>query len=247
LANLEYSLNRTALAQVGVVAARSTYLIEIMKSSPIPGGDPTKAAGMPAGFPAYGARGRVEREPAEQAMKFIHTITLALLMTAATGFGTLAQEAQPTATAVTAKPEKYKDWDLFCPKPQGANAPKVCEIRTIILSDKNKPLGALVVAAEVGSGGKDMIASALLPLGVDLTQQPSLTVGSSKIVLQYLRCLQRGCEAITHLSADQQAALRGGSTAKVAVGIGPGKSATFDFSLAGFSAAHDALMKKIGA
>lgn len=180
-------------------------------------------------------------------MKFMHTITLALLMSAATGFGALAQEAQPTATAAMAKPEKYKDWDLFCPKPAAANAPQVCEIRTIILSDKGKPLGALVVAAEVGGGGKEMIASALLPLGVDLTQKPSLTVGSSTIDLQYLRCLQRGCEAITHLSVDQQAALRGGSSAKVAVGIGPGKSATFDFSLAGFSAAHDALKKKVGA
>ena len=180
-------------------------------------------------------------------MKFMHTITLALLMSAATGFGALAQEAQPTATAAMAKPEKYKDWDLFCPKPAAANAPQVCEIRTIILSDKGKPLGALVVAAEVGGGGNDMIASALLPLGVDLTQKPSLTAGSTAIDLQYLRCLQRGCEAITHLSVDQQTALRAGSSAKVAVGIGPGKSATFDFSLAGFSAAHDALKKKVGA
>ncbi|HKP22393.1 MAG TPA: invasion associated locus B family protein [Dongiaceae bacterium] len=175
-------------------------------------------------------------------------MALATIMVLALTSGSMAQEAQPTTTAATmAKPEKYKDWDLFCPKPPAANAPKVCEIRTIILSDKGKPLGALVVAAEVGSDGKEMIASALLPLGVDLTQLPSLSVGSSKIDLQYLRCLQRGCEAITHLKADQQAALRGGSSAKVAVGVGPGKSATFDFSLAGFSAAHDALKKKIGA
>jgi invasion protein IalB len=180
-------------------------------------------------------------------MTFRHTIALAFLMSATTGLA-LAQEAQPTTAAATmAKPEKYKDWDLFCPQPAVANAPKVCEIRTIILSDKGKPLGALVVAAEIGTNGGDMIASALLPLGIDLTQPPSLSVGSSKIGLQYLRCLQRGCEAITHLTADQQAAMRSGSTAKVAVGIGPSKLATFDFSLAGFSAAHDALKKKIGA
>jgi invasion protein IalB len=162
--------------------------------------------------------------------------------------GALAQEAQPTATAAMAKPEKYKDWDLFCPKPAAANAPQVCEIRTVILSDKKKPLGVLVVAAEVGGGGKEVIASALLPLGVDLTQQPSLAVGTgSPIALHYLRCRQRGCEAMTPLSAEQQAALRAGSTAQVAVGVGPGKTATFDFSLAGFSAAHDALKKKTGA
>ena len=134
------------------------------------------------------------------------------------------------------------------PEAAAANAPQVCEIRTIILSDKGQRLGALVVAAQVGGGGKEVIASALLPLGVDLTQPPSLAVGADKpIALQYLRCLQRGCEAMTQLTAEQQAALRAGSTAKVAVGVGPGKKATFDFSLAGFSAAHDALKKKTGA
>ena len=177
-------------------------------------------------------------------MTLKHTMALATMMVLALTSGVLAQDTLSTANMP--KPEKYKDWDLFCPKPQAANAPQVCEIRTVIVSDKGQPLGALVVAAQVG-GGKEMIASALLPLGVDLTQQPSLSVGSSKIELKYLRCLKRGCEAITQLSADQQEALRAGSSAKVAVGIGPGKSATFDFSLAGFSAAHDALKKKIGA
>jgi invasion protein IalB len=49
------------------------------------------------------------------------------------------------------------------------------------------------------------------------------------------------------LSADQQAALRAGTVAKVAVGIGGEKKATFEFSLAGFSAAHDALKKRTAA
>jgi invasion protein IalB len=172
-----------------------------------------------------------------------HTMALAMTMVLALASGALAQSAQTTANAP--KPEKFKDWDLFCPKPPAANAPQVCEMRTVILSDKKQPLGALVVAAQVG--GTEVIASALLPLGVDLTHQPSLTAGSTKIGLTYLRCLKRGCEAITNLSVDQQAALRGGSSATVAVGVGPGKTATFDFSLAGFSAAHDALKKKTGA
>jgi invasion protein IalB len=205
-----------------------------------------KVPGIRIAIAAYGSGGG-QPEPPEQMMNSWRILILAMLMSVATGFGALAQEAQPTATTSTVKPEKYKDWDLFCPKPPAANAPQVCEIRTIILSDKGKPLGALVVAAQVGGGGKEVIASALLPLGVDLTQQPSLTVGSSTIELKYLRCLQRGCEAITPLSADQQTALRAGSSAKVAVGVGPGKKATFDFSLAGFSAAHDALKKKVGA
>jgi invasion protein IalB len=179
-------------------------------------------------------------------MMFKQTVALATLTFLAVASGALAQEAQPTATASTAKPEKYKDWELFCHKP-AANGPQVCEMLTVILSDKKQRLGVLVVAAEVGGGAKEMIASALLPLGVDLTQQPSLSVGASKIDLQYLRCSKRGCEALGKLSADQQAAMRVGSSAKVGVGVGPGKGATFDFSLNGFSAAHDALKKKIGA
>jgi invasion protein IalB len=179
-------------------------------------------------------------------MKFMQTMALATLTFLAVASGAQAQNAQSTANAP--KPEKYKDWDLFCHTLPAANAPQVCEIRTIILSDKGQRLGALVVAAQVGGGGTEVIASALLPLGVDLTQPPSLAVGTDKpITLQYLRCLQRGCEAMTQLSAEQQAALRAGSSAKVAVGVGPGKSATFDFSLTGFSAAHDALKKKTGA
>jgi invasion protein IalB len=178
-------------------------------------------------------------------MKFVHTMALATMMVLAVTSGAVAQSTQPAAN--TPKPEKYKDWDLFCPKPVAANAPQVCQIRTVILSSEKKPLGVLLVAAEVGVGTKEMIASVLLPLGTDLTQQPSLTAGSSKIDLQYVRCQQRGCEAMGNLSADQQAALRAGSSAKVTVGVGSGKSATFDFSLTGFSAAHDALKKKTGA
>ena len=178
-------------------------------------------------------------------MKFVHTMALATMMVLAVTSGAVAQSTQPAAN--TPKPEKYKDWDLFCPKPVAANAPQVCQIRTVILSSEKKPLGVLLVAAEVGVGTKEMIASVLQPLGTDLTQQPSLTAGSSKIDLQYVRCQQRGCEAMGNLSADQQAALRAGSSAKVTVGVGSGKSATFDFSLTGFSAAHDALKKKTGA
>jgi invasion protein IalB len=173
-------------------------------------------------------------------MKFHHTMVLATAIALAVVPGAVAQNT----TANAPKPEKYKDWDLLCAR-RAAGAPEVCEMLTVILSDKGQRLGALVVAAQVGT--KEVIASALLPLGVDLTQTPSLAVGASKIDLQYMRCQQRGCEAMGKLSADQQAALRAGSTAKVAVGVGPGKMATFDFSLAGFSAAHDAFRKRIGA
>lgn len=180
-------------------------------------------------------------------MNFQRTMALAILVVVATGSAAVAQEAQPTANAPSVKPEEFKDWTLFCPEAKGAGAPQLCEIRTVIVSDKGQRLGALAVANVAGKGGAQMIASALLPLGVDLTEEPTLAVGESRpIPLKFLRCLQRGCEAMTPLSADQQAALRGGSSAKVAVGIGGGKKATFEFSLSGFTAAHDALKKRTG-
>jgi invasion protein IalB len=119
-----------------------------------------------------------------------------------------------------------------------------------MLSKAGKPMGALVVAsiAESSGGSGQVVASALVPLGVDLTSQPTLAVGEGQAIdLKFLRCLQRGCEAVAPLSEDQQAALRAGSTAKMAVGIGGEKTATLEFSLSGFSAAHDALKKRIAA
>jgi invasion protein IalB len=183
-------------------------------------------------------------------MKCQRNMALAAFMLVAIGSGARAQEAQPAADPSAVKPEKFKDWSLFCQEPKGANAPQLCEIRTVIVSDKGQRLGALAVAtiADPGAPSGQMIASALVPLGVDLTSEPTLAVGEGQpAALKYVRCLQRGCEAAMPLSADQQAALRAGTMAKVAVGIGGGKEASFEFSLAGFTAAHDALKKRTGA
>jgi invasion protein IalB len=185
-------------------------------------------------------------------MKFKRIAALAALMFLALGSGApvpvqeaLAQEAEPTANASAVKPEKFKDWDLFCPEAK-AGAPRVCQIRTVIVSKEGKGIGALVVASN--AGGEQVIASALVPLGVDLTAQPTLAVGEGQpIALKFLRCLQRGCEAMAQLSDSQQAALRAGSIARVVLGIGGDKTATLEFSLSGFSAAHDALKKRIAA
>lgn len=158
----------------------------------------------------------------------------------------------PAAVAQTATPdgvEAFKDWELFCPEQKPKDKPRVCEIRTVIKNKDGGRLGALAVAVspEPGKSGENMIATALLPLGVDLTMVPGLKVGENEpMALQFRRCLQRGCEAVGVLGAEQQAALRSGTIAKVAVGIGGGKTAIFEFSLNGFTAAHDAMKKRVG-
>ena len=182
-------------------------------------------------------------------MDFQRSMAVAIVMIVGLGTGAIAQEGESAPGAPAGKGEKYKDWTLICSEPTG-NAPQVCEIGTVLVSDKGQRLGALAVAsiAEPGGAGGRMIASALVPLGVDLRSQPTLTVGAGQpMALKFLRCLERGCEASAPLSGDQQAALRAGSTAKVAVAVGGDKKATFDFSLSGFSAAHDALKKRLGA
>jgi invasion protein IalB len=115
-------------------------------------------------------------------MNSLQSMVLAALMMAAVGSGAAAQEAQPPADAPPVKPEKFKDWDLFCLEPKTANAPRVCEIRTVIASDKGQRLGVLVVATvdEPGDEAGQMIASALVPLGVDLTAEPTLAVGADQ-------------------------------------------------------------------
>lgn len=162
-----------------------------------------------------------------------------------------AQATQPAAQtpASTAGAEAFKDWELFCPEPKPKDKPRVCEIRTLIKGKEGGRLGALAVAAnpEPGSTSEPMIATALLPLGVDLTLAPALKVGEGQAMqLQFRRCMQRGCEAVALLGAEQLASLRAGTIAKVAVGIGGGKTAVFEFSLNGFTGAHDAMKKRIG-
>lgn len=153
-----------------------------------------------------------------------------------------AQETAP-------KPEVFKDWELFCPEPKPAGKPRVCEIRTVIKGKEGGRLGALAVAAnpDPAANAVPMIATALLPLGVDLTIAPALKVGENQALpLQFRRCLQRGCEAVGILDEAQLATLRVGTIAKVAVGIGGGKTAVFEFSLNGFTSAHDTMKKRIG-
>jgi len=169
----------------------------------------------------------------------------------AEGRAASAQATQPAAPPPNGAPgaEAFKDWELFCPEPKPKDKPRVCEIRTVIKTKEGGRLGALAVAAdpEPGSASDPMIATALLPLGVDLTLAPALKVGEGQAMpLQFRRCMQRGCEAVALLQGDQLSALRAGTIAKVAVGIGGGKTAVFEFSLNGFTGAHDALKKRIG-
>jgi invasion protein IalB len=180
----------------------------------------------------------------------------ALVLTAVVvtfSIGAHAQQTQQapatTATPTAAQPETFKDWSLYCHPSMVAGEPQVCEIRTVVVSKDGKPMGALVVAAVTDEKTKQaqVVASALVPLGVDLMIEPALKIDDGKqIPLRYLRCLQRGCEAIAPLPAEQEAAMRAGSKAKLAMAIGGGKNAVFDFSLSGFGAALDAVKKRSG-
>jgi len=164
-------------------------------------------------------------------------------------FGAWAPSVLAQSAPAEAGPEKFKDWELFCPDPEPKDKPRICEVRTIIIGKDGARLGALAIAINPDPGAKElpMIATALLPLGVDLTLAPVLKVGEGKpLALQFRRCLQRGCEAVALIDADYLQALRSGTVAKVAVGIGGGKNAVFEFSLAGFGAAHDAIKQRIG-
>ena len=191
-----------------------------------------------------GATVQQRRKHALQALAFAGAVSGALCGWSATAAAQATQPAQPNAQA-----EAIKDWEIFCPEPKPKDKPRVCEIRTVIKSKEGGRLGALAVAAnpEPGSAAEPMIVTALLPLGVDLTLQPALKVGEGQATpLQFRRCMQRGCEAVALLAGEQLSALRGGTIAKVAVGIGGGKTAVFEFSLNGFTGAHDAMKKRIG-
>ena len=176
-------------------------------------------------------------------------ILAALIIGTGASYGARAQEAQQTPAATTAaKPESFDDWQLFCPEAKTAET-KVCEMRTVMTGKDGRKLAALAVAAITQTQRKtsEVIISALVPLGVDLTQHPALKIDDGKVVdLNYLRCLQRGCEAMMPLTAEQQASMQSGTKARVAVGIGGGEKAVFEFSLKGFTTALAALKERTG-
>lgn len=177
--------------------------------------------------------------------------TRLLNLAAATALGVIAWSTAIWAQETSAAPkaEAFRDWELLCPEPKPVGKPRVCEIRTVIKSKEGGRLGALAVAAnpDPAKSPVPMVATALLPLGVELTMIPALKVGDNDVVpLQFRRCLQRGCEAVVLLDEAQLATLRAGTVAKVAVGIGGGKTAVFEFSLNGFTGAHDAMKKRLG-
>ena len=165
------------------------------------------------------------------------------------GWSSVSWAQETSAAPAVPEAEAFKDWELLCPEPKPTDKPRVCEIRTIIKSNEGGRLGALAVAANPDSNAAPvpMIATALLPLGVELTMIPALKVGDNDVLpLQFRRCLQHGCEAVVALDDARLATLRAGTIAKVAVGIGGGKTAVFEFSLNGFTAAHDAMKKRLG-
>jgi len=178
-------------------------------------------------------------------------MALAALAVLMIGTGASAQETQQSPAAPpAAKPVGFQDWELFCPEPAPAVEVKVCEIRTIMTGEDGRNVGALVVAAvtQTKTNSSEIIASALVPLGVDLTIDPALRIDEGQPVeLNFVRCLQRGCEAMRPLSAEQQASMQAGSKAKLAVGVGRGQHAVLEFSLKGFTAALAAMKQQTGA
>jgi invasion protein IalB len=192
-------------------------------------------------------------------MNLTKAIALAALAALTIGSGASAQEtpllpatppAAPSTTPPAAKPEGFQDWELFCPESKPAAEVRVCEIRTIMAGEGGRNVGALVVASitQIKTNNSEIIASALVPLGVDLTMDPALRIDEGQpVALNFVRCLQRGCEAMRPLSAEQQASMQSGSKAKLAVGVGGGQHAVLEFSLKGFTAALAAMKQRTGA
>jgi invasion protein IalB len=127
----------------------------------------------------------------------------------------LALAQQPSFTTAT-----YGAWIVRCQRQkEGGN---VCEMVQTLTSDKDRNVMVAQVAIGQLPGTKAARAVVQVPLGVDLTKPPALSIGDKALYSgRYVICAEKFCRAEIDLPAN------------VAEEIGKAKKASVNFTLMG--------------
>ena len=158
----------------------------------------------------------------------------------------LAQEAASAAPAAANKPlqpsetKNFGDWTVRC-YPATSTVP--CEMIELLVNKKSgrRVLGVMII---YNAAQNQNVMQVAMPLGVML--QTGVVLGSdtyTSAVLRYRLCDIQGCYSVAPLDDDAIKALGRATKAEMRIVSADGKKFALNFSLNGFTAAHEALVE----
>ncbi|WP_212523245.1 invasion associated locus B family protein [Actibacterium sp. MT2.3-13A] len=155
----------------------------------------------------------------------------------------LGQQEGEDKVGTTYVKEEHGDWQLRCVHaPEGQTDP--CQLYQLLSDAENNPTAEISVFAVNGEQGAVAGATIATPLETLLTQQLRLAVDAGKAkVYPFTWCSQAGCFARVGFTAEDLAALKGGSKATLTIVpmAAPDQTVDLDISLKGFTAGFDAV------
>lgn len=138
--------------------------------------------------------------------------------------------------------QTFKDWELRCEKPEGADEERCFLFQNVMLKKGNQQL--LHVAVGYLQNVDRPVAVLTLPLGISLPPGVELKVDAGEpMPLQVEHCLAQGCRVLLGLDDKLLRILKAGNEARVTFHDGARRPIAVPLSLMGFTAGFNALPK----
>ncbi|MGB0722487.1 MAG: invasion associated locus B family protein [Gammaproteobacteria bacterium] len=147
-----------------------------------------------------------------------------------------------TSHAAVENGQQFQDWKAVCQEvtPEGEAPVNVCRIAQQAFRPDGKPVAALSVGYRAGQDKP--LAVITVPLGVALKTGLALAIDEAQPTqVPYSICVPAGCQAIGPLDDSMVTAMKQGNTLSILFIAPDGKKLRADLSLAGFTAAMNAL------
>ena len=153
----------------------------------------------------------------------------------------------PGVSEVSVKSQQFSDWLYRCIENPDKNKPKIdlCEIvhiSEVIYQDKKVNVLTLALSKD-GKDKNKMLISILLPLNVYLPDALSISIDDKPkpFKFSFRNCDRSGCWLVKKVSSKMIKAFKAGKTGVAQFTLSNGQSMRVEFSLSGFTGAHNAL------
>jgi invasion protein IalB len=162
----------------------------------------------------------------------------AVLLAMATGYPALAEDtAAPLPGGASSLQETYRDWRVACAADAKAK-------RCALSQQQTQPDGQRILAIELVPAAEGQVTGTLvLPFGLQLDAGVALAVDDQPAAppSRFSTCLPAGCLVPLAFDLPTLAALRAGSSLKLAAKANDGQDVALSISLAGLAPALDRL------